>query len=269
MAKADPSVLKPDLIGLVTSALAGHDGEVLSLSDFCELLDASVENHVVNGGPMAHLFSSSAGRLAVTGSPTKNSDDGITGGHGTRMAVVAAAARAEREEKAEVKEMTFHPRIDKNSAVIARDIPGRDGSTVRAIFGGGCWGGGLVLKLVSLVIRCSKERVVEDKCIGKAEIGCAACREAQSFTVNLFVVCETRDIRPASTFALLPTLLGSVLRAGRPCSAGRPKDPTRQIALCGIGLYHNVRDARLPFATPSCHGETGARAHCDSQPSQA
>lgn len=49
-------MLKPELVGVVTSALAGHDEETLGLADFCELLDASVENLVSEGGPTAHLF---------------------------------------------------------------------------------------------------------------------------------------------------------------------------------------------------------------------
>lgn len=49
-------MLKPELIPLVTSALAGHVDETLDLADFCELLDASVENLMSEGGPTAHLF---------------------------------------------------------------------------------------------------------------------------------------------------------------------------------------------------------------------
>lgn len=56
MAKADPSVLKPELVPVVTSALAGHGDETLSLLGFCELLDAAVENLACAGGPTAHLF---------------------------------------------------------------------------------------------------------------------------------------------------------------------------------------------------------------------
>lgn len=56
VAKADPSVLKPELVEVVTSALAGHAEETLGLVDFCELLDASVESLLSEGGPTAHLF---------------------------------------------------------------------------------------------------------------------------------------------------------------------------------------------------------------------
>lgn len=102
------------MIEIVTSALAGCVGETLALSDFCELLDASVKNLVAAGGPTAHLFASGAGRSAA----------------GAGKAAAAAAARAAREEEAEVKEMTFRPRIDENSAAIARTM-GRDGRKVR------------------------------------------------------------------------------------------------------------------------------------------
>lgn len=119
-------MLKPELIEIVTSALAGCGGETLALSDFCELLDASVENLVTAGGPTAHLFASGAGKSAV--------------GAGR----AAAAARAVREEEAEVKEMTFRPRIDKNSDAIARTM-GRDGSKVRCGAGGGRGWAGVVV----------------------------------------------------------------------------------------------------------------------------
>ncbi|CAM9834157.1 unnamed protein product, partial [Laminaria digitata] len=113
VAKADLSVLKPELVAIVTSALAGHAEEILSLVDFCELLDASVETLVTTGGPMAHLFAPGSGRSAA----------------GDRPAAVEAAARAARDEEAEAKELTFRPKIDKKSAAIARTM-GRGGSTV-------------------------------------------------------------------------------------------------------------------------------------------
>lgn len=49
-------MLKPELVGVVTSALAGHVEETLGLADFCELLDASAENLASEGGPTAHIF---------------------------------------------------------------------------------------------------------------------------------------------------------------------------------------------------------------------
>ena len=58
VAKADPSVLKPELVEVVSSALAGYAEETLSLVDFCELLDASVKKLLSEGGPTAHLFAS-------------------------------------------------------------------------------------------------------------------------------------------------------------------------------------------------------------------
>eukprot|EP00752_Nemacystus_decipiens_P010879 g9672.t1 len=111
VAKADPSVLKPELVEVVTSALAGHAEETLGLVDFCELLDASVENLLSEGGPTAHLFASGAGRSAA----------------GAGRAAAAAAAKAEWEESAELKEMTFRPRICRKSAAIAKTM-GRDGT---------------------------------------------------------------------------------------------------------------------------------------------
>lgn len=52
------------------------------------------------------------------------------------LAAAAVAERAKEKEEAEVKEMTFHPKIDKNSMAMAKAL-GRDGSKV----GGG---GGLI-----------------------------------------------------------------------------------------------------------------------------
>ena len=98
----------------MSSALAGKQGKTLSLSDFCELLDAYVETLVTTGGPMAHLFAPGLGRATAPDRP----------------AVVAAAARAARIDEAEKKEMTFRPKIDKKSAAIARTL-GRGSGTVR------------------------------------------------------------------------------------------------------------------------------------------
>ncbi|CBJ28650.1 hypothetical protein Esi_0117_0009 [Ectocarpus siliculosus] len=111
VAKADPSVLKPELVPVVTSALAGHGEETLSLLGFCELLDAAVENLASAGGPTAHLFAPGAGRSAA----------------GADRAAAAAAAKAAREDSAELKEMTFRPRLNSHSKAIARTM-GRDGT---------------------------------------------------------------------------------------------------------------------------------------------
>ncbi|CAM9553220.1 unnamed protein product, partial [Ectocarpus sp. 4 AP-2014] len=111
VAKADPSVLKPELVPVVTSALAGHGDETLSLLGFCELLDAAVENLTSAGGPTAHLFAPGAGRSAA----------------GAGRAAAAAAAKAARVDSAELKEMTFRPRLSSKSKAIARTM-GRDGT---------------------------------------------------------------------------------------------------------------------------------------------
>lgn len=48
---------------------------------------------------------------------------------GAGRAAAAAAAKAKREDLAELKEMTFRPRISRKSAAIAKTI-GRDGTKV-------------------------------------------------------------------------------------------------------------------------------------------
>ncbi|CAM9551229.1 unnamed protein product, partial [Scytosiphon promiscuus] len=113
VAKADPTVLKPELVEVVTAALArlGDKSGTLSLFDFCELLDASVENLVSAGGPTAHLFAPVAANTPI----------------GLRVAARAAAIKAEREDSAELREMTFHPSISKKSTAIAKTM-GRNGT---------------------------------------------------------------------------------------------------------------------------------------------
>lgn len=113
VAKADPSVLKPELADIVASALAGHKEETLGLRDFCTLLDASVETLATTRGPTAHLFAPDGGRSTSVAE-----------------AEAAAAERVQREEEAEMREMTFHPKIDQKSVAIATML-GRDGSKVR------------------------------------------------------------------------------------------------------------------------------------------
>lgn len=110
VAKADPSVLKPELADIVASALAGHKEETLGLRDFCTLLDASMETLATTRGPTAHLFAPDGGRRSTL----------------VAEAEAAAAERVRREEA----EMTFHPKIDQKSVAIATMI-GRDGSKVR------------------------------------------------------------------------------------------------------------------------------------------
>lgn len=48
---------------------------------------------------------------------------------GAGRAAAAAAAKEERDNSAELKEMTFRPRISRNSAAIAKTM-GRDGTKV-------------------------------------------------------------------------------------------------------------------------------------------
>ena len=117
VAKADPSVLKPELVDIVASALAGHGRETLGLREFCEILDASLRNATTRG-PTAHFFS------------TPDRGTSSAAGEGTAAAASAAAERALQEEEAELKEMTFRPKIGKKSTTIAR-LMGRDGSKVR------------------------------------------------------------------------------------------------------------------------------------------
>ncbi|CAM9220195.1 unnamed protein product [Ascophyllum nodosum] len=114
VAKADPSVLKPELVDIVASALAGHGRETLGLREFCEILDASLRNATTRG-PTAHFFS------------TPDRGTSSAAGEGTAAAASAAAERALQEEEAELKEMTFRPKIGKKSTTIAR-LMGRDGS---------------------------------------------------------------------------------------------------------------------------------------------
>lgn len=100
----------------MTQALAGHGGETIALTDFCELLDASVAHRAGGGGPTAHLFAPVAGRSAA----------------GAGLAAEAAAARKRQENESEERELTFRPKIDENSEAIARERMGRDATKVGA-----------------------------------------------------------------------------------------------------------------------------------------
>ncbi|CAN0356733.1 unnamed protein product, partial [Discosporangium mesarthrocarpum] len=106
--RADPTVLRPEVIPLVTTALEGHrdKGETLNLAEFCRLLDHAVSSLALRG-PTTHMLA-----------------------RRRRPAALSASGREGEEDvgkESEEREMTFCPKIDTHSEELARAL-GRDGS---------------------------------------------------------------------------------------------------------------------------------------------